>query len=236
MTMNIIDLFLLLILVASVIFSLYRGSVSSALGFFVSLLSLLLAGLFYPQLVHLLSRNKAVMQLLATYTDAGSLVGDYSLAMSPAAGLTGTALESVMKGVGLPIGIESLLRANMQSLSLAPFGLSTVNEYVSHTVVMAVIQSLSYTICFFLCFVVLHTVINAIGHTTYFPLLRHGESITAAIFGLLRGAVVVFVICQLTPIVLTVIPVRQVTALFSESSLMSFFYSNSAFHLIVNGV
>jgi len=234
--MNIIDIVLLIIIFISIAFALYRGSVSALAGLAAAAISVVLAGMLYPSLVKAFSANQGIMQFLSTYTDADSLVGDYSLAMTPAAGLTETAIESIMKSVSLPAAVDAILRGNLQSLSLAVLGIVNVKDYVAHTVVMIVLQSICYVSCFFISFVALHTLINLIGHVFYYPLLRHGEALAAIFFGLLRGLIIVYVICLLVPIIQTVVPVKEVTNYFSQSTLCSVFFSNNSFRNLITGI
>ena len=72
--------------------------------------------------------------------DVSSLVGDSSLASTAVQNISGTALDAVMKSVNIPECMETLLYSNLQNASFASVGLTTVNEYISATIVTAALQ------------------------------------------------------------------------------------------------
>ncbi|MBQ7455266.1 MAG: hypothetical protein IJS53_02380, partial [Clostridia bacterium] len=121
--MNIIDLLVLLVLAASALFALYRGAVASLLGLAACLVSFVFAFAAGPSLAAALGRNQGVTSLLTTYTDAGSLVGDHSLATTAVNGMSASTLEAVLKSVELPESIEGILRQNLAGAVFGAAGL-----------------------------------------------------------------------------------------------------------------
>ena len=126
-----------------------------------------------PQLASLLSANRGVTEMLATYTDAGSLVGDYSLATTQVSGMSAGLIQTVLKSVSLPDSIAAILQSNLSSAAFASAGMTTVNDYVSYTIVAVVLQSFSFVVCYFISFILLHAAVGLIGHVFYFPVLKH---------------------------------------------------------------
>lgn len=121
--MNIMDLAILAVLFISVAFGFYRGSVSSLLGLAACLISVVVAFFAGPQLASLLSANRGVTEMLATYTDAGSLVGDYSLATTQVSGMSAALIQTVLKSVSLPDSIAAILQSNLSSAAFASAGM-----------------------------------------------------------------------------------------------------------------
>ena len=181
--MNIIDLLLLAVLFISVALAVYRGFLASLLGLLACLGSLLFAFLAGPSLAQILGGNQSVADLLATYTDAGSLLGDYSLSVIPVAALNDSILETVMKNVTLPPLIQDILRQNLLTGAFSGTAYS-VNEYVTATVVTVLLQAGSFMLCYFACFLALHVLINLVDHVFYFPVLRHFDWLMAAVMGI----------------------------------------------------
>lgn len=101
----------------------YRGSVSSLLGLAACLISVVVAFFAGPQLASLLSANRGVTEMLATYTDAGSLVGDYSLATTQVSGMSAALIQTVLKSVSLPDSIAAILQSNLSSAAFASAGM-----------------------------------------------------------------------------------------------------------------
>lgn len=217
--MNIIDFVLLGILFVSAAFAVYRGSVASLLGLAACGLSLLFAVLMGPRLASALAGNQGLTGLLTTYTDAGALVGDSSLAATAVNGMSEATLEAVIKNVPLPDMLLDLLHSNLAGNAFAAIGKRTVNEYVTWTVVQAMLRAGSFVLCFLLCCLALHMVINLVDHVFYFPTLKHFELPLSAVYGLLRGLAILYVLFLLIPVIRTVIPLDLVERYIQESKL-----------------
>ncbi len=234
--MNIIDFAILAVLFVSIIFGFYRGSVATLFGLTACLISVVIAFFAGPHLSALLSGNQGVTEMLTTYTDAGSLVGDYALATTKADGISEALIQTVLKSVSLPNCIENILHSNLSNASFASAGLTTVNDYVSATIVAVVLQSFSFVLCYFAAFILLHAVIGLIGHVFYYPVLKHLDGVVGGIYGLLRGIVTLYVLFLLMPVIRTIIPSDLITRYLGEGILSSVFASDSFFARIVTGI
>lgn len=234
--MNIMDLAILAVLFISVAFGFYRGSVSSLLGLAACLISVVVAFFAGPQLASLLSANRGVTEMLATYTDAGSLVGDYSLATTQVSGMSAGLIQTVLKSVSLPDSIAAILQSNLSSAAFASAGMTTVNDYVSYTIVAVVLQSFSFVVCYFTSFILLHAAVGLIGHVFYFPVLKHFDGLMGGVYGLLRGVITLYVLFLLVPVIRTIIPVDLLTRYLGQSALSAIFTSDGFFARIVTGV
>lgn len=233
--MNIIDLLLLAAIFISIALAVYRGFLASFLGLLACLASLLFAFLVSPQLARLLGNSQSIANLLATYTDAGSLIGDYSLSVIPVAALNDSILETVMKNVTLPPLIQDILYQNLMTNAFSGSAY-TVNEYVSATIVTVLLQAGSFMLCYFACFLALHALINLVDHVFYFPVLRHFDWAMAAVMGLLRGIAVVWVLLLLVPMVRIVIPFDLLETYLAQSKLLPLIGSDAFFLRVVNGL
>ena len=232
--MSIIDIILILLLLISAAFAVYRGFLASFLGVAACLLSYLFASLAGPALAETLGRNQGLTSLLATYTDAGSLIGDYSLSILPVAAINESMLETVLKNVTLPPLVLDILRQNLLTNALQSTAFS-VNDYVITTVVTVLLRTGSFILCFFLGFLVLHTLINLIDHVFYFPVLRHFDLPLAALMGVLRGVAVVYVLLLAVPIVRMAAPFDLMEQFWAQSRLIPLFGIDSFFLGIVRG-
>lgn len=94
-----------------------------ASGLAACLISVVVAFFAGPQLASLLSANRGVTEMLATYTDAGSLVGDYSLATTQVSGMSAALIQTVLKSVSLPDSIAAILQSNLSSAAFASAGM-----------------------------------------------------------------------------------------------------------------
>lgn len=233
--MNIIDIALLLILFGSIVFGVYRGAVASLWGLAASLLAFPLTFLISPHIAAWLGANRGVMDLLATYTDANALVGDYTLATTAVHTISQSALQAVINSLTLPQSILGILESNISQCVFAASGLTTVNDYVAYTIVAVTLKAVCFACTYAMCSIFLHAIITMTNHVFHFPVLKHLDGPVGGVFGLLRGMLILYVLSLLFPIILTIIPVSLVKTLFDQSTLANVFSSAGFFIRVVTG-
>lgn len=233
--MNIIDGILLFILVISLVYGLYRGfihSVASIVGIGLSIL----AGLFFgPQLAQTLAQNQSITDILANYSDAVVRVGDYELASSPVASISGNVLDTILNSVALPQPIENLLRDNILTRAFQGQGLASVNEYVSSTLVQSAMAILCFLACCLAFYLIWNLLVSLIHHVFEFPILRQLDWLAGGIFGLARGAVICYLVVLLIPLIQVIVPGQQFTEYLQTSSVAELFLNDGFFMRIVRG-
>lgn len=233
--MNIIDIAILIIMGASIVYGLYRGFVHTILSVACCLISVFVAFSFGPRLAEAVSTSNGMVSTLATYTDAVARVGDYSLASTQVDQLSDPVIGQVLKSVSLPTPIANLLENNLRTRSFSGTGLSTVNEYVSNTVVAVAINALSFIACFALCYLVLSVIVSLIQHVFQLPILKQLDWLAGGAFGLVRGALLLYVIFLLVPVLSTIIPLDAFNELLSQSTLAPIFQSDGFFAGVIAG-
>ena len=233
--MNIIDIIILVILGVSMIYGVYRGFVHTLLSVACCLLSVLIAFAFGPRLSAIVSSSKGVSSTLATYTDAVARVGDYDLAAANVSQLSDSLVNQVLESVSLPQSIQNILRSNLSNQSFAGTGLSTVNDYVSNTVVAVAINILCFLACFALSYVVLSLLLSLIQHVFRLPLLRQLDWLAGGAFGLMRGALLLYALFLVVPLLSTIIPLDAFNELLSQSALSPIFQSDGLFARVISG-
>lgn len=233
--MNIIDIVILVILGVSMIYGVYRGFVHTLLSVACCLLSVLIAFAFGPRLSAIVSSSKGVSSTLATYTDAVARVGDYDLAAANVSQLSDSLVNQVLENVSLPQSIQNILRSNLSNQAFAGTGLSTVNDYVSNTVVAVAINILCFLACFALSYVVLSLLLSLIQHVFRLPLLRQLDWLAGGAFGLMRGALLLYALFLVVPLLSTIIPLDAFNELLSQSALSPIFQSDGLFARVISG-
>lgn len=233
--MNIIDIVILVILGVSMIYGVYRGFVHTLLSVACCLLSVLIAFAFGPRLSAIVSNSKGVSSTLATYTDAVARVGDYDLAAANVSQLSDSLVNQVLENVSLPQSIQNILRSNLSNQAFAGTGLSTVNDYVSNTVVAVAINILCFLACFALSYVVLSLLLSLIQHVFRLPLLRQLDWLAGGAFGLMRGALLLYALFLVVPLLSTIIPLDAFNELLSQSALSPIFQSDGLFARVISG-
>lgn len=233
--MNVIDIVILVILAASVILGLYKGFLHTILSVGCCLLSILIAFSFGPRLADIVSGNQSISSSLATFTDAVARVGDYDLASTDVSRMDDSLISRVLDSVNLPDSIENVLRGNLETRNYQNAGLSTVNDYVSNTVVAVALDILCFIAAFALSYLVLSLVVSLIQHVFKLPLLKQLDWLAGGAFGLIRGAVVLYVIFLAIPLFNTVIP-DVFDEWLKESTLAGIFQSDGLFAQVIGRI
>ena len=233
--MNIIDIGILVILAISVIYGLYRGFLRTILSLACCLISVFVAFSFSPKLAAYVSGNQGISSTLATYTDAISRVGDHDLAITPVNQLSQGTIAQILDNAALPTAISDILKNNLDHRIFENTGLTTVNDYVSNTVVAVAVNVLCFIVCFALCYLLLSLIMNLIHHVFKMPILKQLDWLAGGAFGLVRGAMLLYVIFLLLPLISTVIPLESFTQLISESNLAPIFQSDGFFASVISG-
>ena len=233
--MNVVDFVILAVIGISVIYGFYHGFVHTVLSVGCCLLSVMLAIHFAPQLSSVLRSNEGVTQTLANYTDAVARVGDYELASTQVQGMDQHVISQVLSSVELPSSISVILESNLKKASFAGTFMTTVNDYVSNTVVAVAINVLCFVLCFAVAYLLLSMVVALIRHVFKFPLLKMMDWLAGGAFGLVRGVVLVYMLFLLVPILSTVLPVDGFDALLQHSRLASLFMSDGFFAGVIAG-
>lgn len=219
--MNIIDIAILAVLAVSVLYGMYRGFISGVLSVAALIGSAALAFAMSGELAAWLQGNQTLVSTLLYYTDAGSRIGDLELSLLPASQVTQNALTQILSGAKLPAAFES---AFLSAIGAAPAAM-TVSDLLSNTIVSVSLSILSFLICFLLSYIVLTFVIDLIQYVFELPVLRHLDALAGGLFGLVRGALLLFILFALVPIVLAVAPVEPLQAMIDQSRLAPLFDS-----------
>ncbi len=233
--MNLIDIIILALLGISVLVGLYRGFVASVASLGGCVLSLGLTSWLNPKLVAWVQSNPELIRTLMSYTDAGTRIGDQTLSQTSVSTLNQGAISEILTRVNLPGPLNTLLQNNLQQQVFRNTGLDRVGDYVSQTIVGAVVNVLCFLACFLACFLVLHLVLNFLKVVFRFPVLKQMNALAGGLFGLLRGALLCFLAFALLPLIQTVVPVKGIDELVAASTLAPLFNSDRLILMIMNG-
>lgn len=233
--MNTVDIIILAIIGLSVLIGLYRGFISSVASLGGCLLSLALSYWLNPQLVSWIQSNPEVMKTLMSYTDAATRIGDQTLAQTEVSALSTDMISNVLSRVNLPAPLDTLLRTNLENQIFRSVNLTQVGDYVSQTIIGAVLHVIGFVICFVVCLVALHIVLNFLKVVFKFPVLKQLNAVAGGAFGLLRGILFCFVAFALLPLLQTIVPLEGISEMLSESSLAPIFNSDQLILSIMNG-
>lgn len=235
--MNIIDILILIIIGASVIFGMYRGFISGVLSMAALIGAAALALVTSGDLAAWLKGNETLVETLMYYTDAGSRVSNLDLSLMSVSQVSSGTLAQILQSANLPAAFESAFITAVESASSSvTAGAMTIAELLSQTIVSVSISILSFLICFFLSYVVATFVIHLIQYVFELPVLRHLDALIGGVFGLARGVLLVFILFALIPIVLAVMPVEMIEDLIAASKLAPMFDSQLILSILHGGI
>ncbi len=231
--MNIVDYVILGIIAVSVLFGIYRGFIASVLNTGGCLIAFIASFLLYPRVTEFIASNPELQRTLLTYTDASSRIGDLATSIQRVGNLTAKTISDIVSRAGLPESMANLLQNN---LSGQVYGASeTVSDYVSRTVLGASTNILSFIVVFLALYLVISLLLSAIRAIFRLPVLKQLDGFAGAIFGLLRGALFVFILFALLPLVQTMAPMDSINELIEASQFAPYFNNGALMTAIMNG-
>lgn len=231
--MNIVDIIIIAILALSVLVGLYRGFVASVASLGSCALSIGLSFWLSPKLVDLIKGNPDFLRTLMSYTDASSRLGDLNLSLTNVSGLTQEKIAEILTRVNLPEPLSTLLKNNLSNQIYG--AAANVGDYVSQTIVGAVLSVIAFILCFIVIFILSHFLLNFLKAVFKFPVLKQLNSLVGGAFGLLRGVLLCFIAFTLLPLLQTVLPLDVVTEAVSASSLAPLFNSGNLILAVMRG-
>ncbi len=226
--MNIVDLCIIAVIAASVIFGIYRGFVSSVLNTGGCVIAFILAIWAYPLIAGPIQANTQLQNTLLNYSNALTRMGDQALGstvVSQAQSDLPALVQRVLDRVSLPETISGVLGQNLNG---QVFGVgATVQDYVSLTIITVCVNIFSFLLCFAIIYLALSLILSAVRAVFKLPVLKQMDSLAGAGLGLLRGILLLFVIFTLLPVVETFVPMEAVKEQIGQSSMAGFFSSDA---------
>ena len=233
--MNIVDLVILGILALSLLLGMYRGFVASVASMGGCLLSLGFSFWLTPKLAAWVQSNPQILNTLTSMTDAATRTRDVGLATTDVGTLTSGGIADILSRVNLPAPLNTLLKTNLERQAFAGSGVTQVGDYVSQTIVGAVLNVICFIVCFILLLIVIHFVINFLKAVFKFPVLKQLNAVAGGAFGLLRGALLCFVAFALLPLIQTMVPMDGIREMVEASTLAPLFNSGNLILAVMNG-
>ena len=232
--MNIIDIIIIAILALSIIAGMYKGFIASLLSLFGFLGAWVGAYATYGYLANMVMANDGIRTALENVTGAADLITTQPLANLNVASATQESIAQVLSEVHIPL-INELFKSNVVGQVFANKGLTTMSEYLSQTLLSAVVNVLSFIVMFIVIYIAVSLVVHLLNNVFRFPKLRHADWLLGGLGGLVRGAVIVMLIFAVVPSLadgLNTMNIRVLSDLLDESKLGAFVQD----HNLVTGV
>ena len=233
--MNLIDWIVVGVLGLSVLVGLYRGFISSVASMGSCLVSLIASYWLTPKIVDFVTHNTSLQETISSYTDATVQAGEWTNTI--VSNLSDSQISSIISDVKMPAPLDSLLESNLKEEAFKSISGMTQNvgNYVSTTIVTAVLNIICFLAAFVILTILFHIIINLLNAIFKFPVLKQMNSVAGGLFGLLRGALLCFVAFAVLPLIQSVANMENLNELVASSTLAPVFNSRNLILSIMNG-
>ena len=234
--MNPVDWVILGIIGVSVLFGLYKGFIASVASMGGCLVSLGASYWLTPKVAEFIRTHTSLTNTLMSYADAATRLKDSTLSSLSVPGLTAENISAILSRASLPAPLDKLLQNNLEQQVYKTANIpQDVGHYVTQTIVSALMNVLCFVGTFIVLLILFHVIINLLKAIFRFPVLKQLNSMAGGAFGLLRGALLCFVLFALMPLLLTVVPVEGLGEMVQNSTLAPLFNSGNLILSIMNG-
>lgn len=236
--MGLVTLAIIAIFAIFVLAGVYKGFLWNAATLASSLISLLLAWLFMGSVANSIVNNKTLYSAMLSYTEGAEYIYDVDLVPADITTLSNARIDEIMERSNLPFPFAQRVHENILNEALKDRGIVTLGDYFNESMVIAVINIISFIIVYAVSRLVLTVFISWADYAFKFPRLRIPltDQLTGGAVGFIRGLIDVSVIFMVTPIVLTVLPFDQIEELLTGSTLASFLYKSNLILMLIPGV
>lgn len=234
--MNLLDIAIIIALVLFMLKGFYRGFLHTLAGIASYIVSWLLAMLFLPVISNAVQVDMKIMNIMLYYTEGSEYIKDVELSRLDISTIGSDQLRSILNSSNLPYPMAEKISKNIAKEAFSSQSISTLGDYFNQTIVCVFISILVFLALFVLFELVFSFIINGMDYTIPFHVLRHSDSLVGAGFGLVHGALFIFAVYTLLPIILTVMPFDFIKTILNESFFSPFFYNSNFILSMIPGV
>lgn len=224
---NVLDIAVYAIILVSVAAGFYQGFLATSantVGYFISLLA---AWIFYGGAAQSVKAADKIIPALLYYSETTDMLGTVETYRMGVAGMTEAKLDGILSNVSLPHPIGQWFGENVLGAVYAKEGIGNLGEYLSRTVAETAVNIGCFLIIFLGVYIALTIVVNAVHYVVRLPQVRMLDGTLGGVVGLLRGVLLVFALFLVMPVVLSMLPVQQVTDIVQASHTASFYYEHN---------
>ena len=210
--MNIIDIIIIATLAFCLVSGMHKGFITSTLalvGFFGAWIG---AYASYGYLVQAVQQNEGLVSFLGSLVGAADLFDTAALADLEVALASSADIDLAISEIGIPL-ISDFFRSNVVGQVFANEGLLSMGEYLAQTLLVSVLNILSFIIMFAVIYAAALLLVNLLNNVFRFPMLKHLDWLLGGAFGLLRGLVIVMLIFAVIPTISSALESMDITLL-----------------------
>ena len=221
--MNILDIFILAVLIFGVLAGMYKGFIASVLNTLGLIASWVGAKALYAKVAHLALSNTTLMAALSQYLEPSSFFASEAQAATSVTEVISGGESAIQSAIGtVSSKLEIIAKAfeeNIRNQAFSKLNLSSLSEYLDQTVWQAVFNVAAFVLCFFVLYLLASMVVNLLDHVIRFPVLRICDKLVGALFGLVRSSIIVVLLLSIVPAVISLLSPELTETLVGESKL-----------------
>lgn len=233
---KIVDTVCAFVLVLCILSGCYRGFIDTVIGFFLSVISLILGRIFMPVMANAVKGSETLYNMLLYYTEGSEYVAATSVELTRMSirNVTAAELKTIIANADMPLPLGDRTLRNIAVEAFSDTGYTALGDYFNLTIVSVVINVFSLLFFFILFRILLGVLLRAIGYGRGgFPMLSQFDTAAGAGVGFLHGVLILFVLFLLLPVALTVLP--KIRVFIKRSFFGEFFYRANFLYLLIPG-
>lgn len=223
--MNIIDLAIILILGVGFLIGWYKGFLVTVLNIASYFVAWVAAFFFYGSLSNFINAKTNLATTLLYYTAGAEKLSDMTVATTNVASLSADRITDIINTSNLPGPIADMLKENILGQAFLSQGITTMSDYFNQTIINLSLNLISFILIFVAVRLLFAFAIGLVDNVFKLPVLKQSDSLIGGAFGVLQGAVFVFIIFAIMPIAMSVLPLENVYDLMQNSLLGRFFFN-----------
>lgn len=219
--MNLVLITAIIILIVSAFAGLGRGLVKSVFSTFALVVAIVLA-------IQIMPYGTRLLRQTPIYTNIhDSIQSSLDEQLQTSAEGVSQQMETIDQMENMPDFIKDLLKSNNNAQMYEALGISEFSEYVSNYITVLILNAISLLVCFLVIYIVLRIVGCMLDMLSRIPVINGLNKIGGFFFGLLNGAVYLWIACIIVTIFSSTGWGQYIFSQINDSVILSFIYNNN---------
>lgn len=226
-----VDILFIVVIAGSGLIALSKGFIRTLFELVSMIISLVLTYTIYPVVSEFIIKNTGLFNTIKTKVmSVFSLEEVASNAISPQDQI------NVINQLTIPEKLKDVLIANNNSEIYKLMGVDSVGDYIGGVFATMAINVLSFILVFIVISIALGIVVRILDLVSKLPILHQINKLGGAILGSITGIIIVWGICTIFAVVMTVKVDSSLALVIDKSSIGKFFFENNPLMKFVSDI
>jgi Colicin V production protein. len=159
------------------------------------------------------------------------------LARTSVQSLSADQIKDVVDRANLPTPFSETLFSNMSHQVFSQLkDVTTVSDYLNHTVANITVNIISFLIIYILARVLISLILSSMYYAQPFPALKNFDGIVGGALGGVRGFFAMYAVVMILPVIIQFVSISQFSSSINQSVLLTFFYKTNFLYGFISGV